>query len=147
VAGGRGGSTVADRCELTLDRRVLPTESLDSAEEGVRRLLSQLEDQRPGLRWELSRTVAFPPLQGANTERLEQALAGAVADLGGELAGTKRGLRIATDAAWYAAAGRAAVVFGPGDPTIANQPDEQVATDDLRFATRALALCCARLLA
>ena len=46
VKGGRGGSTVADRCELTLDRRVLPSEGLDAAEAEVRRLLSRLETAR-----------------------------------------------------------------------------------------------------
>ena len=48
VSGGRGGSTVADRCALTLDRRVLPTEDLEAAEEGVRVLLGHLESSASG---------------------------------------------------------------------------------------------------
>ncbi len=55
-------------------------------------------------------------------------------------------MRFATDAAWYEAAGRPAVVFGPGDVTVAHQPDEHVAIDDLRAVSRALALCGVRLL-
>jgi acetylornithine deacetylase/succinyl-diaminopimelate desuccinylase-like protein len=55
-------------------------------------------------------------------------------------------MRFATDAAWYEAAGCPAVVFGPGDVAIAHQPDEHVAIDDLKAASRALALGGVRLL-
>ena len=147
VEGGRGGSTVADRCQLTLDRRVLPSEGLDGAEDGVRRLLSQLEAERPGLDWSLSRTVAFAPLRATDAGRLVEALNGAVADLGGTVPAEHPGMRFATDAAWYAAAGRPAVVFGPGDVSMAHQPDEHVAIEDLNVSTRVLALSCVRLLA
>ena len=147
VEGGRGGSTVADRCQLTLDRRVLPSESLEAVEAQVRQLLGRLEGERPGLRWELSRTVAFPPLKGADATDLEQALNRAVADLGEIVTNERRGMRFATDAAWYEAAGCPSVVFGPGDVTIAHQPDEHVAVSDLYATTRAIALCCGRLLA
>ena len=146
VKGGRGGSTVADRCELTLDRRVLPSEGLDAAEAEVRRLLSRLETERPGLGWELTRTVAFPPLRGTNTGRLEQVLNDALVDLGRTVAEPSHGMRFATDAAWYEAAGGSAVVFGPGDVAIAHQSDEHVAIEELNTSTRVLALCCVRLL-
>ncbi|MGO9582412.1 MAG: M20 family metallopeptidase [Acidimicrobiales bacterium] len=147
IEGGRGGSTVADRCQLTVDRRLLPSESLEGAEAELRALLDRLETERPGLRWEMTPTVAFPPLHGTNAGHLEEVLEGALADLGASAAGERQGMRFATDAAWYEAAGCPAVVFGPGDVTIAHQPDEHVAIDDLNVATRVLALCGARLLA
>jgi acetylornithine deacetylase len=146
IEGGRGGSTVADRCELTLDRRVLPSENLDAAEEDVRGLLGRLEIERPGLCWEMSRTVSFPPLRGTNNESLEEILSGALSDLGRGGVGERRGMRFATDAAWYEAAGCPAVVFGPGDVSVAHQSDEYVPIEDLKTASRALALCGVRLL-
>ncbi|MGA3218746.1 MAG: M20 family metallopeptidase [Acidimicrobiales bacterium] len=147
VEGGRGGSTVADRCQVTLDRRVLPSESLAAAEAQVEQLLCRLEGERPGLRWELSKTVGFPPLTGAEARDLEQALNRAVADLGEIVTNERQGMRFASDAAWYEAAGCPSVVFGPGDVTVAHQPDEHVAISDLYATTRAIALCCGRLLA
>ncbi|MGD0944943.1 MAG: M20 family metallopeptidase [Acidimicrobiales bacterium] len=147
IEGGRGGSTVADRCQLTVDRRLLPSESLEGAEAELRALLNRLGTERPGLRWEMTRTVAFPPLHGANARHLEEVLEGALADLGGSTAGERQGMRFATDAAWYEAAGCPAVVFGPGDVTIAHQPNEHVAIDEVNVVTRVLALCGARLLA
>jgi acetylornithine deacetylase/succinyl-diaminopimelate desuccinylase family protein len=147
VEGGRGASTVADRCKITLDRRVLPSESLEDAEAQVRHLLDRLESRRPGLRWEMSRTAAFPPLRGAGAGDLEEALNRAVTDLGGTVSRERRGMRFASDAAWYEAAGCPSVVFGPGDVAVAHQPDEHVPVSDLYATTRALALCCGRLLA
>ena len=147
VEGGRGGSTVADLCQITLDRRVLPSETLEAVESQVRHLLGRLESERPGLRWELSRTVGFPPLRGTEARALEQALNRAVTDLGEIATNESRGMRFASDAAWYEAAGCPSVVFGPGDVAVAHQPDEHVAINDLYATTRALALCCSRLLA
>ncbi|MGA3351875.1 MAG: ArgE/DapE family deacylase [Acidimicrobiales bacterium] len=146
VEGGRGPSTVADCCKLTVDRRVLPSESLDGAEEQLRHLLSRLKGERPGLSWEMTRTVAFPALKGGGSSGLERALNRAIADLGGTVAEYRRGMRFATDAAWYEAAGSAAVVFGPGDVTIAHRPDEHVPVSDLYATTRALAVLAGRLL-
>ena len=147
VEGGRGGSTVADQCKITLDRRVLPSESLEAVEAQIQHLLRRLDIERPGLRWELSQTAAFPPLRGAEARDLEQALNRAVADLGEIVTNERRGMRFASDAAWYEAAGYPSVVFGPGDVTVAHQPDEHVAISELYATTRALALCCSRLLA
>ena len=146
VEGGSGGSTVADRCELTLDRRVLPSEGLALVEAEVVALLRRLESERPGLEWELSRTVAFPPLTGADNRHLLHVLSEALLDLGAAPRVAHNGMRFATDAAWYEAAGSQAVVFGPGDVAIAHQSDEHVAIDDLNVVTRALVLCCVRLL-
>jgi len=147
IRGGLGGSTVADRCELTLDRRVLPSEDLDAAEDEVRALLRHLEKQRPGLSWEMSRSVAFPPLRGNHSQRLEKVLNEVLTDLGREGVEERHGMRFATDAAWYEAAGCPAVVFGPGEVAVAHQPDERVAVADLEFATRALGVLAVRLLA
>jgi len=55
-------------------------------------------------------------------------------------------MRFATDAAWYEAAGCPAVVFGPGEVSVAHQGDEHVAISELETASRALALCGVRLL-
>ncbi|MGA2527691.1 MAG: ArgE/DapE family deacylase [Acidimicrobiales bacterium] len=145
IEGGRDPSTVADTCTLTLDRRVLPSESLEGAETDLRHLLARLEGERPGLLWTMKRTVAFPALKGTGSTVLEQALKQAVADLGGVVT-DGRGMRFATDAAWYEAAGAQAVVFGPGEVMIAHRPDEHVPVSEIAATARALALLARRLL-
>jgi len=125
---------------------VLPSEDLEAAEEEARGLLGRLAKERPGLSWEMSRSVSFPPLRGRNNEHLCGVLNQALADLGQQRDEERRGMRFATDAAWYEAAGCPTVVFGPGDVAVAHQNDEHVALRDVETASRALALCGVRLL-
>jgi acetylornithine deacetylase/succinyl-diaminopimelate desuccinylase family protein len=144
IAGGVGGSTVPDRCTVTIDRRVIPTETLDEALRDVARLLDEVRARRPGLHARLRPTLRFPPLAPAVDQRLINAIQASVAVLGREL--SIAGFTGATDAAWYAQRGIPAVIFGPGDLRTAHQPDESVAIDDLALSTRALALTARRLL-
>jgi acetylornithine deacetylase len=146
IRGGLGGTIVADHCELTLDRRVLPNETLDGAEAAVVNLLRRLEDERPGLRWSMKRTLDFPPILGERTQTLPAAIGDAVEALGAPRP-QREGMRAATDAAWYDQAGAEVVVFGPGDGSTAHRPDESVSVADVLFGARALALTCAKVLA
>lgn len=145
IAGGRDASTVPDRCRLTVDRRLLPSESLEEAEAETSGLLRTLAGLRPGLRYEMTRVSAFPPLSGVRSAPLTEALEGALVAAGGSLPAGHAGMRFATDASWYEAAGSAAVVFGPGDIAVAHRPDEHVALSELHLAARALALLAVRL--
>jgi len=146
IDGGLGGTTVPDRCSLTLDRRVLPTESLDGAEKQVVSLLESLALERPGLRWSMRRTLEFPTMPDTRSRELAATVQSVVADLGGP-APTGLGMRAATDAAWYCEAGRPVVIFGPGDGETAHRPDEFISINDLLFGARALAVASVRLLA
>ena len=145
VHGGHHGSTVPAECKLVLDRRLLPTETLDQAQRHIEDLLADLADQRPGLDATLEPTLLFPPLPPSEDDTLTLAIQQAIADLGGG-APDVRGATGATDAAWYAARGIPAVIYGPGDGSTAHQPDEFVQIDDLHFCTRVLALTALRLI-
>ena len=107
VSGGRGGSTVADRCALTLDRRVLPTEDLDEAEKrGASSCSGASESERPGLSWETFPDRRLPAAQReGQRSRWKRSSRTSLADLGQAVTGARQGMRFATDAAWYEAAG------------------------------------------
>jgi acetylornithine deacetylase/succinyl-diaminopimelate desuccinylase family protein len=145
IEGGLTGSIVADRCVLILDRRVLPSETLASTEAAVEELLQRVAAGRPGMSWQMSRPLEFPPIPPTNNGHLAGILRSALHDLGGPDP-DGRGMRGATDAAWYAERGIPVVIFGPGDGGTAHQPDEYIAVDSLIFATQALSVACARLL-
>lgn len=145
IEGGTSGSIVAAQCTLTLDRRLLPTETLEEAEADVRRLLDQVVAERPGMRATMRSTLRFPPLPPVADTRLAETVQAAVREVDGGPA-PLGGMTGATDAAWYGARGIPTVIYGPGDGATAHQPDEFVLVEDLHLSTRALALTAVRLL-
>lgn len=145
VSGGLSGSIVPDSCTLTLDRRVLPSETLDDAEAGVQALIDRIGEQRPGLQATLKRTLAFPPVPVPEDKTLTEVVLSAVRDLGGPEP-TGEGMRGATDAAWYAGKGYSVVVCGPSDGATAHQVDEYVNVSDLLWGVRMITLAATRLL-
>jgi len=127
-----------------LDRRLLPTETLEQAQRHIEDLLARLALERPGLDASLEPTLLFPPLPPAEDDPLAVAIQQAAAELGVAVPEVG-GFTGATDAAWYAANGISAVIYGPGDGQTAHQPDEFIAVDDLHSTTRVLALAALRL--
>jgi acetylornithine deacetylase len=144
INGGFHGSTVPAECRLTLDRRLLPTETLEEADAHIRELLEKLSESRPGLDVSLEPTLLFPALPPAESDELAGAIQAATVDLGHPIPRIS-GATGATDASWYAQQGVAAVIYGPGHGDTAHQPDEFVAVKDVEFTTRVLALTALRL--
>jgi acetylornithine deacetylase len=146
IKGGNSGSIVAAECVITLDRRVLPIETLEEAQSHVQRLLDQITTERPGLEATMRPTLLFPPLPPTEDTSLALTVQAAVRALdagSGELSGASG----ATDAAWYAARGIPTVIYGPGSDATAHQPDEFVLAEDLRLGTQVLTLAATRLVA
>jgi acetylornithine deacetylase/succinyl-diaminopimelate desuccinylase family protein len=146
IHGGSHGSTVPAGCTLTLDRRVLPNETLDQAQLHVQRLLDEVRQARPGMDATMRPTLLSPPHQPIDDDPLVSAIQAATEQLGAGIPEIS-GAAGATDAAWYAARGIPTVVYGPGDGATAHEPDEFIAIDDLHLATRVLALSALQLLA
>ncbi|XUW99591.1 MAG: M20/M25/M40 family metallo-hydrolase [Dehalogenimonas sp.] len=71
VHGGLKANIVPDECTITVDRRLIPQESLEEADKEIRDLLNQVKD----IRWEISyglRVPTVPPASGPAVERLER---------------------------------------------------------------------------
>jgi acetylornithine deacetylase/succinyl-diaminopimelate desuccinylase family protein len=145
VRGGTSGSIIPAECTVTIDRRLLPTETLDDALADIERLVDEIRAERPGLDARLRPTLLFPPLPPPADGTLAKTVQAVIAELGRNA--PLSGAAGATDGAWYAKRGIPTVIFGPGDARTAHQPDESVAIDDVAFATRVLALTAARLVA
>jgi acetylornithine deacetylase/succinyl-diaminopimelate desuccinylase family protein len=146
ISGGTSGSIVPSTCTVTLDRRVLPTETLDEAQAHVERLLAEVTAARPELEATIRPTLRFPPFPPSDDNALATTVQAAVRDVGagtGELGGATG----ATDAAWYAARGIPTVIYGPGNGATAHEPDEYILAAEVGLGTRALTLSAVRLLA
>jgi acetylornithine deacetylase/succinyl-diaminopimelate desuccinylase family protein len=145
INGGTNASTVPAECTVTVDRRVLPTETPDEAIADLHRLLDEVRADRPHIRSHSRPTLVFPPLPEGRNQILADTLRDAIGDVDGSEA-PLIGFTGATDAAWYAQRDIPAVIYGPGDIADAHQPDESVAIDSLESSARALALTAMRLL-
>jgi acetylornithine deacetylase len=123
IRGGTIASAIADRCELEVDRRFLPGESVEDILAGYQARLDALSADVPGLRVSLSP----PSLNAAALDTpvaapVVQALAGAVEQVTGAPAPIEA-FAGSTDAPYL---GCPAVICGPGHLQQAHSVDEWV---------------------
>jgi acetylornithine deacetylase/succinyl-diaminopimelate desuccinylase len=146
IRGGDQPSTVAARCVLAADRRLVPAETADAAIAELAELCGRVAASFPGLAWNVRRqpggmaTFAHGPLLTPAEHPLAAAVAAAAAAVRG-----RREEPVAfpawTDGALLAnEAGIPTVVLGPGDLALAHGPDESVPLAEVGEAARIYAL-------
>jgi len=151
IKGGINTNVVPDKVTLRLDRRMIPEEAPAAVEAELRQLVEGALRAYPGARASVERVLLATPLVPlAGSERLAEALTRHATAVFGEPIGTT-GVPLYTDARHYAAAGIPIVLYGAGPRTIteanAHRADERLPLEDLRRATKVVALALADLLA
>ena len=130
IRGGVAGNVIPDECVVTVNYRFAPDRSAQEAFAHVQELFAdydlRLTDSaggaRPGLDLPAARDFVHDVAQGGPSGESLRVTA-------------KEGW---TDVARFADLGIAAVNFGPGDPMLAHQDDEQVPIEQLRDAEAAM---------
>ena len=130
IRGGVAGNVIPDECVVTVNYRFAPDRSAQEAFAHVQELFAdydlRLTDSaggaRPGLDLPAARDFVHDVAQGGPSGEPLRVTA-------------KEGW---TDVARFADLGIAAVNFGPGDPMLAHQDDEQVPIEQLRDAEAAM---------
>lgn len=112
IIGGKEISTYPDYCELELERRTLPNETREEAEQEIRDMLARMgeKDDSGGIRWELF--FFRPGLEIDRDSCIVQTLDRSFREITGR-APAYTGLSCWMDSALLAAAGIPAVIFGP----------------------------------
>jgi acetylornithine deacetylase/succinyl-diaminopimelate desuccinylase family protein len=145
--GGVQTSVIPDHCRITLDRRVVPGETLESAIDEIRTLLGHMRREDPELDVEMDVFVSVEPVTIAEDAPVVEAMRWAARQVRGADPGVA-GLRATTDAALLShAAGIPTLIMGPGSIDQAHRANEYVPVTDLIDAARIFALGAARLLA
>ena len=145
ISGGQGTSIVAADCHLTVDRRLLPSESPDDVLAEARTRLDALDLARDDLEVELTLAMAMPGFDTGADEPWVRLVDTAVADAGGPGL-PLGGWTAACDGGFIAETGTPVVVLGPGSVSEqAHRADESVAVSELVTAARAYALSIVRL--
>jgi acetylornithine deacetylase/succinyl-diaminopimelate desuccinylase-like protein len=150
IAGGINTNVVPDRVVMRLDRRLIPEEDGAGVERALIGLIERAGAAHRGVGVTCRRILLADPLRPiAGVERLVEPLtrhAGAV--LG--TAVTTTGVPLYTDARHYCAHGIPTVLYGAGPRSIleanAHNANENLRLDDLRAATKIVALAVADLL-
>lgn len=141
IEGGVKTNVVPDRCSIYIDRRLIPGENPDTAVDEVREVAERAIQTVPGLRVSVEPAAEWPGrpaiLQPEDTPLVRTMVA--VNDYLG-LDSSLTGFSMGTDGRFFAARGYPTVIYGPGDPAVAHQPDEWVSVDELLQCARAYAL-------
>jgi len=150
ISGGINTNVVPDKVTFRIDRRMIPEESVERAEESLRRLIDTTAAQFPGIRVEIRRIMlALPLVKLPGAEKLTEALQrNGKAFFGVDIA--EHGVPLYTDARHYTAARIPTVLYGAGPRTLAEAnghgADEKLRLADLRRATKTVASALAELL-
>lgn len=143
IKGGINTNVVPDRVVLRLDRRLIPEENPQAAEDELRALVATAVRRVPGAKATVRRILLAEPLTPLpGSERIAAVLCAEASRIMGETVGTT-GVPLYTDARHYAAHGVPIVLFGAGPRTIeeanAHRADERLKLDDLYKATEIVA--------
>ncbi len=141
IEGGVKTNVVPDRCSIYIDRRLIPGENPDAAVAEVREIAERAVRLVPGLRVIVEPAPEWPGrpaiLQQEDTPLVRTMIAVNNA-LG--LDSSLTGFSMGTDGRFFATRGYPTIIYGPGDPTVAHQPDEWVSVEELLQCARAYAL-------
>lgn len=137
---------VADRCRVVFDRRFLPEEQLSDVREEIRALMAATEAMTPGTRLTLEDRMVVPPTRTPLDAPVIAALADAIPTVVGRPAGlvASPGTYDQKHVARIAGVTQC-VAYGPGELTLAHQPDEYCDIASIIAATKVLALATLRL--
>jgi len=144
IDGGTNTNVVPGKVVLKMDRRMIPEEDPAAVDAGVRALIEDAVRGLPGIRLEIRRLLlsqALRPLPGSET--LVESLQRNGLAVMGETPQAK-GTPLYADARLYGERGIPAVLYGAGPRTVpesnAKKADEKLALEDLRRATKVVAL-------
>jgi acetylornithine deacetylase/succinyl-diaminopimelate desuccinylase family protein len=151
IKGGINTNVVPDQVVFRIDRRMIPEENPAEVEGKLRELIKASVQHNPSVKLDVRRLLLAEPLvPRPGTDRIVAAIARhAKQILGVDVPAS--GVPLYTDARHYAAAGIPIVLYGAGPRSIleanAHNANENLRLDDLRAATRIVALAVADLCA
>jgi succinyl-diaminopimelate desuccinylase len=149
IRGGINTNVVPDQVAFRIDRRIIPEENPAEVEADLRALIASAEHD-PQIQIEVRRLLLAEPLTPmAGVERIAHAIQRRAKEVLGVEVQTA-GVPLYTDARHYAAAGIPIVLYGAGPRSIgeanAHNANENLRLEDLRAATKIVALAVADLL-
>jgi acetylornithine deacetylase len=136
IQGGVGYSTYPEQCDLAIERRMLPGESIEKAVREITDACERVKGDHPNFDARVTLSTAQLPSDVSPHAPIVRRLKGA---LEREKVPVRiEGLSAWTDAALLNEAGIPAICFGPGDIGLAHAAEEFVPIEEIGIATRVL---------
>ncbi|MFQ5997914.1 MAG: M20 family metallopeptidase [Candidatus Bathyarchaeia archaeon] len=156
IEAGIKENVIPDLCKITVDRRIIPTESTEQVIKEVTQTLEELKRDDPDFQYEVKYGPAYYPTEGTGVydaaeisqkSRIFEIISSNQKEVTGYSA-KPWGTPYSSDMRNLVHQGKVeAVTFGPGMVENVHQPDEYVAVDDLIKSTKIMALTILDLLA
>jgi succinyl-diaminopimelate desuccinylase len=145
IEAGVKANVVPDKAVIYVDRRIVPGETPEGCRAEIEAIAKQAIQQVPGASVEVE--LAYPGKE-ANAAPVEDPLVQAMLRANERLGGNTEptGFSMGTDGRFWNALGVPTIIYGPGDPATAHQPNEWVGIDEIMEATRAYAIAMVRLI-
>jgi acetylornithine deacetylase/succinyl-diaminopimelate desuccinylase family protein len=148
ISGGHKESAIPDRCEIVLDRRMVPGEQQDRVIGDIEALLARLRAADPELQVAIE---SYMPTSGPPSETPRDArLVGLAVEAVGEVTGAPGvvyGAGFGCDMTHFRGLGAEAVILGPGDIERAHKADEYLELAELEAGRQVYLALLRRLLA
>jgi succinyl-diaminopimelate desuccinylase len=126
IVGGNKTNVVPDRCIATLDLRTLPGMRHEDVIQDIRRTLDGLREAIPNFAYDMRVITERAPVASSPEAAIVETILGILASLGRRET-PKATPGYATDASVFQpASGAPFLIFGPGIPQLAHQPNEYV---------------------
>ena len=146
IKGGIKENIIPDGCELVIDRRLLPDETADNAENELRNILSELHGKDLDLTYELIKKTVYESAEIPEDSYVAMILKRCIKKIMGQ-SPKPYGTLFSTDVRNFINdANIPAVAWGPGDPSKAHTIDESIDITQVRQATEILTLAANKLL-
>ncbi|RLI27526.1 M20 family peptidase [Candidatus Bathyarchaeota archaeon] len=135
ISGGVKRNVVPDRCSITIDRRLIPGETPQTALSEIQDIVDKLLSEEPQLKVDIGLLYADPPSEVSEDEEVVQLARKAVKIVRGRDPGVS-GFGAHCDMGALVNAGIPTVVLGPGDLSLAHRVDENLSVEELVEAAK-----------
>lgn len=146
VHAGVEQSSVPDRCEITLDRRLIPGETTETAFDEIQALVDDMATAYPEYRWAVEPLLSFEPCQVSSESPFVQTVALCVEAARGQTPDIYATPYGSDMTCLVHSGGMETIQFGPGDIALAHAPDERTSIVEVQQAAIALTMAALRVL-
>ena len=135
IQGGSQINVIPERCEVRIDRRVVPGESVEAIEKDPELILAELAAEDETFHGECELLSGIPPVSPGGSEPFITTIQRALETVG--LSSEPGGAPYGTDGGVTSRAGIPTVIFGPGDIAQAHTKDEFIDIEQLEHGVEA----------